>query len=202
MNTDDDKGLALQLNKGDENAFRCIFEKYYQPLCLFSSHIMGDEELAEETVQDIFVKIWEKRSNIIIDTSLKHYLFRSVRNHCYNQLQHQKIKQQHTKYVIENAQNDINVDNFYIEPDLKNKIEEAVGSLPAKRQEIFKLSREEGLKYKEIAEKMNISVKTVEAQMGLALKYLREKLKDYNEYFNILFFLFKPGIKNKGKIHL
>jgi RNA polymerase sigma-70 factor (ECF subfamily) len=194
MEIKDDKSLALQLARGNEKAFEIIFKRYYQALCLFSRQFLEDDEQAEEAVQDIFVKIWEKRFSLSIETSLEHYLFRAVRNHCFNQLQRRKIKKRYAKEMLENLEREIKTEEYYLEPDIKIKIDEAIGLLPPKRKKIFRLSREEGLKYKEIAEQMNLSIKTVEAQMGLALKFLREKLKDYSESGNILLFILKKII--------
>lgn len=191
MDIKDDKSLTLELARGNEKAFEAIFSKYYKALCSFSKQFLNDDELAEETVQDMFVKIWEKRFSLSIETSLEHYLFRAVRNHCFNQLQHQKIKNRYAEKVLKNTETEIHSEEYFLEPDLKNKIEEAINSLPPKRKEIFRLSREEGLKYKEIADQLDISVKTVEAQMGLALKYLREKLKDFNDTLELLFLFLK-----------
>ena len=191
MNSKDDKSLALELAQGNEKVFEIIFNKYYQALCVFSKQFLNDDELAEETVQNVFVKIWEKRFSISIDTSLEHYLFRAVRNHCFNELQHQKIKKRYAQKILEDAVVEIKTDEYFLEPNLKNEIEKALDLLPPKRKEIFRLSREEGLKYKEIAEQLDISVKTVEAQMGLALKFLREQLKDFSDIVNFLFLLMK-----------
>ncbi|MDX9883934.1 MAG: RNA polymerase sigma-70 factor [Prolixibacteraceae bacterium] len=193
MNRKDDKSLALELSRGNEKAFETIFNRYYQSLCLFSKQILNDDELAEETVQDLFVKIWEKRFSLSIDTSLRHYLFMAARNLCFNQLQHQKIKKRYAQKILENTETEIKTDEYYLEPGLKQAIEKALGLLPPKRKEIFRLSREEGLKYKEIADRLDISVKTVEAQMGLALKFLRDQLKDFSDIVNFFFFLLKKN---------
>ncbi len=191
MTNKDDQSLAQLLIRGDERAFECIFKKYYPALCASSYHYLGDHEDAEEMVQTVFVRIWEKRSTLPSDISIKHYLFRAVRNHCLNHLQHEKIKSRHAEQVLKNSGDDDVYSDSVIEPDWGAKIDEAISLLPPKRLEIFRLSREEGLKYKEIAEQMNISVKTVEAQMGLALKFLREKLKDFRQGISILFCIFK-----------
>lgn len=193
MNNNDDKSLTLELSRGNEKAFEIIFGKYYQSLCVFSRQFLNDEELAEETVQDLFVRIWEKRFSLSIDTSLEHYLFRAARNHCLNLLQHQKIKKRYAQKILENADAEMKTEEFYLEPGLKQAIEKALELLPPKRKEIFRLSREEGLKYKEIADQLDISVKTVEAQMGLALKFLREQLRDFSDIVNFLFFLLKKN---------
>jgi RNA polymerase sigma-70 factor (ECF subfamily) len=94
---------------------------------------------------------------------------------------------------MESSHQEIDPEQYYIEVDLIERIEKSIGSLPTKRQEIFRLSREQGLKYKEIAEELNISVKTVEAQMGLALKHLRDELKEFSNHFVSLFLIFKKN---------
>ncbi|MFA5327467.1 MAG: RNA polymerase sigma-70 factor [Prolixibacteraceae bacterium] len=191
MDLTEDKELYLKLKVGDERAFQTLFRKYYPAMCHFARHFLNDAELAEETVQDMFVKIWEKRETLNIESSLKHYLFRSVRNHCLNQIQHEKIKKQYANKVLESTHHEIVSEQYFLEVDLVERIEKSINSLPPKRKEIFRLSREQGLKYKEIAETLDISVKTVEAQMGMALKYLREDLKDYSNYLMTLFLIFK-----------
>jgi RNA polymerase sigma-70 factor, ECF subfamily len=199
MDQTTDQQLFQELKTGEERAFQLLFLKYYAVLCNYANQFLKDREAAEETVQDTFVRIWEKREKLNIEISVKHYLFRSIRNHCLNQIQHVKIRKKYADMVIEDNCQEIQIDNFYIETDLIQRIEKCIESLPPKRQEIFRLSREQGLKYKEIAETLNISVKTVEAQMGLALKYLRDELKDFNENLLTLFFILKKsGTRNKG----
>jgi len=199
MDQPEDKELYQKLKLGDERAFQVLFRKYYPAMCNFARQFLNDPELAEETVQDMFVKIWEKRESLNIESSVKHYFFRSVRNHCLNQIQHEKIKKQYASMVLETAQQEINPDQYYIEVGLVDRIEKSIDSLPPKRQEIFRLSREQGLKYKEIAETLNISVKTVEAQMGLALKHLRDELKEFSNHLMTLFLILKKTKSgNKG----
>lgn len=199
MDQTDDNELYLRLKEGDERAFKTLFQKYYSAMCHFAHQFLKDHEMAEETVQDMFVRIWEKRSTLNIETSVKHYFFRSIRNQCLNQIQHQKIKKQYASRIIESSHQEIDPDQYYMEVNLLQRIEKSIDSLPAKRQEIFRLSREQGLKYKEIAEELNISIKTVEAQMGLALKHLRDELKEFSNHLVSLFLLFKKsGISNRG----
>lgn len=166
-------------------------------MCHYAHQFLKDHEMAEETVQDMFVRIWEKRSTLNIETSVQHYFFRSIRNQCLNQIQHQKIRKQYASMVLESSYQEIDPEQHYIEVDLIKRIEKSIDSLPAKRQEIFRLSREQGLKYKEIAEELNISIKTVEAQMGLALKHLRDDLKEFSNHLISLFLLFKKSVTLK-----
>ena len=193
MDQTDDIELFLKLREGDERAFQTLFRKYYSALCHYARQFLNDSELAEETVQDMFVKIWEKRALLNIETSVKHYFFRSIRNLCLNQIQHEKIKKQYASKVLESSPQDIDPSHFYLEVDLIQRIEKSIDALPPKRREIFRLSREQGLKYKEIADTLNISVKTVEAQMGLALKHLRHELKDFSNYLMTLFIICKKN---------
>ena len=186
----------LQISRGDEKMFELLFKTFYPSLCHFAFNILKSNDLAEEVVQEVFVKIWEKRQKLNITTSVRNYLFSAVRNRCLNVIEHEKIKNLHNRKILEESPPETDYASDFLDPAIAYKIEESILSLPEKRREIFRLNREEGLKYKEIAEKLNLSVKTVEAQMGLALKTLREKLKDL--IFPVFFFFI---IKNdhKGK---
>ncbi len=183
MNSQEEKALFKEISKSNEKAFEKLFHRYYGHLCLFASRIIQNDNAAEEIVQDFFVKLWEKREQITIETSVKSYLFRAVKNLCLNFIQHNKTKLRYAQSILAEVSNNQTDDDSFTEINLAEKIEESIQSLPTKRREIFRLSREEGLKYREIAEKLNISIKTVETQMGLAIKTLRYKLKSYNTFF-------------------
>jgi len=191
MNSSKEKSLFKKIKDDDEKAFEKLFHRYYGQLCLFASRILQDETSAEEIVQDFFVKLWEKRKQLSIETSVKSYLYRSIRNLCFNLIEHNNIKLKHAQSVIAKHETYYINDDGFNEVDLAQKIEESIQALPEKRREIFRLSREEGLKYREIAEKLNISIKTVEAQMGLAFKTLREKLKHYKSNFLLFLSFYK-----------
>jgi RNA polymerase sigma-70 factor (ECF subfamily) len=183
MNTHENDDLFNRLKQNDVKAFEAIFNAYYAPLCLFASQFLGDDEKAEEIVQDLFVNVWSKRHSLHIDRSLKNYLFHAVKNQCLNWIQHTKIRAKHAENVKENFMRQMNESDYFLEVGLSEKIAESIESLPEKRRQIFKLSREQGLKYQEIADMLGLSVKTVETHMGLALKQLREQLRDYKDYF-------------------
>lgn len=177
MDSEKDKILFEKISHHDTNAFSCLFKNYYKHLCVFAAGFLGEND-AEEVVQRFFVKLWEKRDKITIETSVKNYLYSSVRNICLNEIKRAKT----SKTVLDNLNHpvpDDQPDNIYFEPDFEKKILDTINELPEKRKEIFLLSREKGLKYVEIAEKLQISVKTVEAQMGHALKFMYTKFKDY-----------------------
>ena len=183
--------LFNKIKKGDAKAFETLFHQYYGYLCLYASKIIEDDIAAEEIVQSFFVGFWEKREKLNIETSVKSYLFRSVKNLCLNHIQHNKTKLRYAQTILsDNSTNQNNNDGFS-EINLAEKIEESIQSLPTKRREIFRLSREDGLKYREIAEKLNISIKTVETQMSLAIRTLREKLKNYSNIYMLFIYFNK-----------
>jgi RNA polymerase sigma-70 factor (ECF subfamily) len=174
-----DKQLFNQIKTGNKQSFELLFKKYYAPLCKFAYQYIHDHDECEEIVQAFFTSIWEKRKQTDINKSIKNYLYNSVRNRCFNYIKHLKIK---TNYQIEARFAEIENSNIFLEPGLIDRIHQSINELPNRRREIFILSREHGLKYREIAEKLDISVKTVEAQMGHALRELRDKLKEYRQF--------------------
>ena len=176
-----DNRLFQEIKAGKKQSFEQLFRAYYSPLCVFAHRFIDDADDCEEVVQDFFLKIWEKRNEIDITTSVKSYLFGSVRNRCFNYLKHQKIKQQYQNNIIHLTDSDSYQSNEFLEIDLIEKINRCIAELPDRRREIFVLNREKGLKYREIADQLGISIKTVETQMGHALRELREKLKDYRQ---------------------
>lgn len=165
---------------GDITAFEMIFKNYYQPLCSYAYTFLQDKEEAEEIVQGTFLSFWEKRSSLTIRTGIKPYLYAMVRNACLNVIKHEKIKQKHAVEEVALApQSYDSVTQEVASSELETKIHEAMEKLPEQCRLVFKLSRFEELKYAEIADQLNISVKTVENHMGKALKIMREELKDY-----------------------
>jgi RNA polymerase sigma-70 factor (ECF subfamily) len=172
--------LLNTLRAGDITAFEMIFKTYYQPLCNYAYSFVQDRDEAEEIVQSTFLSVWEKRENLTIHTGVKPYLYAMVRNAALNVIKHEKIKQQHASVALAVAEKSIeSVTHTVMASELEDRIYRALNKLPEQCRLVFKLSRFEELKYAEIAEQLNISVKTVENQMGKALKIMREQLKDY-----------------------
>jgi RNA polymerase sigma-70 factor (ECF subfamily) len=170
---------ALQkIYAGDVKAFESVFEYYYQQLCLFTLKYLKDPDDAEEVVQDTFVRFWNKRKEINITSSLKSYLYQSVKNSSLNRIQHLKVVRDHEQSHVESISTPEPSDPL-VEMELQEKINSTLELLPPERKKIFLMSRNEGLKYKEIADKLKISVKTVENQMGKALKFLRTELAEF-----------------------
>lgn len=141
-------------------------------------------------VQHTFLTIWENRQEISIHTSLKSYLYRSVHNNCLNRIKHLKVRQAHSDSVRHEAEPSFdNASQHIISSELEQQINRAIQAMPQQCRTVFMLSRFENLTYAEIAEKMEISIKTVEKHMMKALKILREDLKDYLPYL-LLFLTF------------
>jgi len=175
-----EQDIWQSISAGDELAYEGLFKSFYPELTLYAVRFVQDIDNAEEIVQDIFFNLWNNRSKLNINVSLKSYLYRTVKNTCLNLLKHQKVEHKYKEHFSRELQIDeMNSDNWMVESELSDKITGAIEKLPPERKKVFVLSRFEELKYKEIAEKLDISIKTVENQMGKALKFLREELKDY-----------------------
>lgn len=178
----------ITLKEGSESAFEMLFRTYYRPLCQYAYSFLNDRDEAEEVVQSAFINIWDKRAQVEIQSSVKAYLYRVVRNSCLNVIKHEKVKQQHVAHEMVHAEAvHEGVSQSVISSELEERIAIAMKALPEQCRLVFQLSRFEELKYAEIAEQLNISVKTVENQIGKALKIMREQLKDYLPVFLILF---------------
>jgi RNA polymerase sigma-70 factor (ECF subfamily) len=162
--------------------FELLFRQYYQMLCNFALKYVNDDDVAEEIVQDLFYILWEKRLELKINTSVKAYLFTAVHNRCLKYIKHRDVENKYKKYYLKHeSEIDNESHDFENMGDLYGIINQTLNSLPDRCSRIFILNRFEGLKYHEIANKLSISVKTVEANMGKALKLLRKNLKEYIE---------------------
>jgi RNA polymerase sigma-70 factor (ECF subfamily) len=173
--------LAMRIKLGDEQAFELFFRKFNTRLCAFANKFLADPEEAQEVVQDMFIKIWEAHVDIDPENSLKSYVFKTVQNLSINRLRRKKTESRYLEIYkliyIENQE--FSAHESLLGRELETHIVHSIKKLPSGCRKIFELSRSEGLKYKEIAESLHISVKTVEAQMSKALRSLRIELTDY-----------------------
>lgn len=176
---ENDAKYSKGLREGDRVVFEQIFREYYPLLCSHARRYILDKSTAEEVVQDFFCKIWEKRAEIQVNTSFNNYLYKSVINHCYNHFRKVETERKIIDYSSEDLSEVQTVHSTMHSSELDNRLSSALLQLPEKRREIFEMSRFDGLKYHEIAEKLNISVKTVETQMTRSLEFLRKYLKEY-----------------------
>jgi RNA polymerase sigma-70 factor, ECF subfamily len=173
--------------EGDLTAFEMTFKTYYKPLCHYAYSFLNDKSEAEEVVQSTFIKMWEKKTALQVENSLKAYLYAMVRNGCLNVIKHEKVKQQHAQRHLQAAEQSRElVEEKVMSNDLESKIYEAMKALPEQCRLVFQLSRFEELKYQEIADQLQISIKTVENQMGKALKIMRTQLRDYLPLYILL----------------
>ena len=161
----------------EEDRFNDIYLKYYESLCYFAMSYTNNKDQAEDIVQEVLLYLWQNRSSVKINTSLKSYLYRAVYNKFIDE--YRKNKTQHTfleKLRFESTQEAIELMEDGINDEKVLKAKQAIESLPPKCQQIFIMSKINNLTYNEIAEELDISVKTVEAQMGIAFKKIREFL--------------------------
>lgn len=172
---------------GDRAAFEALFRLHYRPLCAFAVQYVKDTDKAEDLVQDLFFRLWLDRAKLAITTSLKAYLFASVRNRCLNEVKSAGRVRVLNEEADEHAMDEERSEDEHTERIAR--VQAAIELLPEERRKVFKLSRYEGLKYHEIAARLGISVKTVENQMGKALKSLREELADLVPLLPWLFWL-------------
>ena len=166
----------------EEQAFELIFRKYYVRLCGFANKFIANTGEAEEIVQEVFLNIWAKKDRLKLDDEIKPYLLKSVQNLCFNFIEHQKVIDNYysvIEVVYKNQKEDFDTYQSLLFTEFQAKVDEAIGSLPEECRKIFKMSREDGLKYAEIADKLGLSVKTVETQISRALSKLKIELKDY-----------------------
>ena len=170
-------GIAHQYD--DENAFEQLFKKHYNALHAYAQVILKDEDLAEEIVQAMFLKFWEKRGSLKIQ-SIKAYLYKCVYNDSLNYLKQEKTKTKYQEFTLHTMNTEHEPASFKVElSELQQRLREALNDLPEQCRTIFQMSRFEELKYREIADHLGLSIKTVENQMGKALKILRFKLADF-----------------------
>lgn len=182
-----EKQLVTQFVAGDEQAFEKLFKEHYQMLLKVASFLLQDTEQAEEIVHDVFMNVWQKRQNINPEASFRNYLITAVRNRCFNHLKAKKKTQSinDEEIWVEELVADTYTDTQAQVKDVQKAIDNAVEKLPQQCRLIFQLSRYENMSYKEIAAALDLSPKTIENQIGRALKALRTDLKDFLPLFLI-----------------
>lgn len=180
MSSDQDTALQQRLSRGDETAFQETFELYFKVLVLFATKFSLDKETAEDLVQDVFVKLYEQKERLQFHSSLKAFLYQSVRNRCIDMIRSSKTREKHHVEIKAGAELEgLNSEDLMLQSELEEKIYHSIGQLPEQCQIIFKMNRFDGKKNQEIAEELNISKRTVETQISKALKRLREDIYPY-----------------------
>lgn len=174
-----DTEIKRRIRQGDKSEFESLFRSSYISLVRFAKTIVKDHDTAEEIVQDLFFRIWKDREKIKINTSLNGYLFRSVHNSCLHWIEHTRVVEKHAHETIYRQEDSpANPGEIIQFKELQAKIADILDKLPDRCGKIFYMNRFEGLKYSEIAGRLSVSVKTVEADMGKALKEFRKALTE------------------------
>ncbi len=171
--------IAGRIRNGDIGQFESLFRSSYASLVRYAMILVKDQDTAEEIVQDLFTRLWQDKEKLKIESSLNAYLFRSVYNKCIHYIDHNKVIEQHVKEVShrhsESYESPYDILHY---KELQDRIAHILERLPEKCGKIFYMNRFEGLKYREIASKLSISIKTVEANMGKALKEFRKEFTE------------------------
>lgn len=190
----DDHQLLKKIKSDNEKAFEQLFEKYYEPLVRFAYRYVGSVHIAEELVQDVFAVLWEDRKKLDTKGSIKSFLYQSTRNNALDHIRHQKVVEKYEELVV-NYLYDRNHEIELIDStgeEFRIAVQDAIEELPEQTKYIYKLSRKDGLTYKEISSVLGISDKTVESHMSKALSILRRKL---SKFISALAFI-APFFKN------
>lgn len=186
MSANENTALQEAIRKGDPAAFDALFRALYAPLCRYATGLTdGDPDVAEDLVQQSFVKLWEQRARLEVRFSLRAYLYKMVHHGALNRLRSHRTRERYQTEMARQVADSVQLPD----PDLSEHFQKALDTLPPQCRHIFELSRFEELKYREIAEHLDLSIKTVETQMGKALRLLRVHLSDF---LILLLFFFIP----------
>ena len=169
------------IKSGDERFLEVLFKLYYSRLCIYATTLIKIPDLAEEIVQETFIKLWENRALIKIDISFKAYIFRCVHNNCINYLKKSDVVRRQTKQMYDEIiyHNEVALQNFsseiidsLVSEELESRLNNALNDLPTQSRKIFLMNRFDQSSYNDIAKELNISVNTVKTQMKRAIKKL------------------------------
>lgn len=174
----DDNALVDRIRSGNSKAFEQLYNRYWEPLFASAMHRLQSEALSKDVVQDLFVDLWKNRSTLQIRSSVRGYLFTSLKNRIINKIKSEAVREKYEKMVIEFYEfNELATEYLFSEKSFRDKIKSETNKLPERCREVFELSRMQHMTHKEIGEKLNISPKTVENHIGKALKIIRPGLK-------------------------
>ncbi|MBL7968568.1 MAG: RNA polymerase sigma-70 factor [Prolixibacteraceae bacterium] len=171
--------LLARFRDGDMEAFRKIYETFCAPLYRFANSYLKDEFESEEIVQDVFLKVWEKRADVDVQKSFKSYLYRITVNKVFNELKHRVVRQKYEQQAMRSDQHTEETPESSIQfNELNEKLEHLLNELPEQQRNIFVMSRWKGLSNAEIADQLNLSIRTVENQIYRATRFIKLHMND------------------------
>jgi RNA polymerase sigma-70 factor, ECF subfamily len=171
-----ERDLQERIRAGDESAFDSVFRRHYAHLVRMAQSVVREPALAEEIAQEVMLELWRRRESLQVEQTFRAYLIRSTRNRALNHIRHQRIVEREAAAAAVDPPSSPSAEDEVLGVELERAVRDAIDGLPEDCREVFQLSREQGLKYAEIATALEISVKTVEKRMGQALAQLRERL--------------------------
>lgn len=171
-----DPELLARLRAGDAGAFDAIFRRWYEPLVRLAEGMLRERAVAEEIAQDVMLELWRRRESLDADGTPQAYLFQATRNRALNHVRARKVRERSEPFVACAEAVGAEADGLLVEEEMEVALRAAMDALPPRCREVFELSRVQGLRYAEIASTLGVSVKAVEAQMGKALRVMRERL--------------------------
>lgn len=179
--------LIKKLHQGDKKAFTLLFREYYADLVFFAGTYLPQKEVCEDIVQSVFVNLWSKRKELQIRTSLKSFLLKSVANGCLDELRHRKIVLNYEAASrVKETNANLDTENYVLHSELSQLLNNAMEKLPKQYRKTFEMSRLHGMKYKEIAARLNVSERTVQDRIAKTMDLLRRHLKDFLSFIVIL----------------
>ena len=180
----DEKQLISRLKNNDQKAFDEIFNHYYSRVYNLAYHFLHNREDSQEIVQIVFIAIWENRSQIDVEKSFSAYIQSIARHNVFNQLKKAVYRQRFIDYSLQQSEEAISDDSYQLK-ELQEVLENAISEMPPRRREIFHLSRNKGLSYKEIAIKLSITESTVNTQISKSIEFLRKKMHEFGTFLFI-----------------
>jgi RNA polymerase sigma-70 factor (ECF subfamily) len=171
-----ERDLQERIRAGDEGAFDSVFRAHYAQLVRMAQSVLRESALAEEIAQEVMLELWRRRESLRVEQTFRAYLIRATRNRALNHIRHQRIVAREAASAAIDPRTSPSAEDEVLGVELERAVRDAIDGLPENCREVFQLSRDQGLKYAEIAVALEISIKTVEKRMGQALAELRERL--------------------------
>ena len=179
-NSFSDQDLLSLFREGSEDAFDQLFHRFYPSLCFFADNILKDKHAAEDIVQDMLLKVWQKQQDFEQFGALRSFLYTGVKNACFNQLDKVKVKARHEEYTNANPEIEADILNLIIRTEVVRQLYAMVDTLPEQCRNVIRMTFEEGMKPKEIADELGVTISTVNNQKMRGLKLLKDRLSDHD----------------------